>query len=220
MRVLALLIAMLAGLATAGAAQACRLALLLAVDVSGSIDAGEYRFQMDGLADALDDPDVADALWVAQASVAVVQWSGAAEQAVTIPWRRLAEPDDVARLAAQVRAAPRQFRGGKTAVGDALAAMAPMFDQVPDCGRRVIDVSGDGITNDGRDTRLESRAVAARGVVVNGLAIDRIGVSVARFYERFVRAGDGSFVERATGYSDYPRAIRRKLYREAVVPAS
>lgn len=217
MRILALL-AMVWGLC--GPAQACRLALLLAVDVSGSIDAGEYRFQMDGLADALADPDVADALWVAQAAVAVVQWSGATEQAVSIPWRRMTGPEDVSRLSAQVRAAPRLYRGGKTAVGDALAMMAPMFDQVSGCERQVIDVSGDGITNDGRDTRLQSRAAAARGVIVNGLAIDRIGVSVARFYEQFVAAGAGSFVERATGYSDYPRAIKRKLFREILVPAS
>ncbi|MSU87998.1 DUF1194 domain-containing protein [Rhodobacteraceae bacterium 2CG4] len=220
MRILALPIAMLASLAAAGPAFGCRLALLLAVDVSGSIDSGEYRFQMDGLAEALEAPDVADALWIEGATVAVVQWSGAADQAVTIPWRRMAGPGDVARLAAQVRAAPRRWTGGKTALGDALAFMAPLFEQVPECARRVIDISGDGITNDGRETRAESRAAERRGVVVNGLAIDRIGISVARFYEQFVRAGDGSFVERATGYSDYPRAIRRKLYREVVVPAS
>lgn len=204
----------------AGPAQACRLALALTVDVSGSIDPGEYRFQMDGLADALEDPEVAEALVLAQAAVSVVQWSGASDQEVSVPWQRMLSTRAVARLAQTVRDTRRRWSGGKTAVGNMLDGVLPQFADVSDCTRRVIDVSGDGQSNDGRDTVLARQLAAELDVTINGLAIDRIGASVTQFYRTQVRSGPNSFVITATGYSDYPRAIRRKLLREILVPAS
>lgn len=200
-------------------AQACSLALALTVDVSGSIDPGEYRLQMDGLADALDDPEVADALVLAQAAVMVVQWSGAEDQEISVPWTRMLSHQAVERLAARVRATPRRWHGGKTAVGNVLDFVLPQFAAVGDCTRSVIDVSGDGQSNAGHDTVLPRQTAQARGVTINGLAIDRIGASVTQFYKQHVQTGPNSFVMTATGYTDYPRAIRRKLLREAVVPA-
>ncbi|MEM8870704.1 MAG: DUF1194 domain-containing protein [Pseudomonadota bacterium] len=200
-------------------AQACRLALALTVDVSGSIDPGEYRFQMDGLATALEDPEVAEALVLAEAAITVIQWSGAEDQETSIPWQRMLSFDAVARLSQTVRDVRRRWSGGKTAVGDMLSNVLPAFDAVSDCSRRVVDVSGDGQSNDGIDT-VHARQLATRmGVTINGLAIDRIGKSVTQFYRQKIRTGPNSFVITATGYSDYPRAIRRKLLRETVVPA-
>jgi len=200
-------------------ARACRLALALAVDVSGSIDPGEYRFQMDGLADALDDPEVADALVLSQAAVMVVQWSGQRDQHISIPWRRMLSYDAVARFSNDVRQTQRRWHGGKTAVGEMMQFVLPEFARVSDCQRHVIDVSGDGATNDGGDTVGPRRSAQAAGVTVNGIAIDRIGASIAQYYKNFVIVGQGSFVLNARGYSDYPRAIRAKLLREIAVPA-
>lgn len=202
----------------AAPAYACRLALILAIDVSNSIDSGEYRFQVDGLADALEDAAIADALVQGQAALTVVQWSGAGDQAVVVPWVRMLSPGHVGRLARQVRATRRQFFGGRTAIGTALQWMLPEFDAVADCRRRVIDISGDGAVNDGVGMPAPRMAARAAGVTVNGLAIDRLGLSITEFYRRHVITGRDAFVLTARGYSDYPRAIRLKLLREVVVP--
>ncbi len=215
-----LFLTLLACAALSAPAQACRLAIALTIDVSGSIDPGEYRFQMDGLADALEDPDIAEALVMRQAAVMVMQWSGETDQKVSTPWRRMLSFDAVADLAKEVRATKRHWRAGKTAVGDALLFLVPEFDKVPDCTRRVIDVSGDGMTNDGQRTTLGRSLARRAGITINGLAIDRIGQSVAQFYRREMVTGPDHFVMSAQGYSDYPRAIRQKLYREVVVPSS
>ena len=199
-------------------AQACRLALALTIDVSGSIDPGEFRFQMDGLADALEDPEVADALVLSQAAIMVLQWSGQRDQHVSIPWRRMLSYDAVDRLARDVRATKRRWHGGKTAVGDMMRAVLAEFPKVDDCVRKVVDVSGDGATNDGGDTVLPRNEARQKGIIINGLAIDRMGQSVTQFYRNFVAVGPDSFVMTATGYSDYPRAIRAKLLRETIVP--
>lgn len=201
-------------------ASACRLALVLATDVSGSIDPAEYRFQMDGLADALGDPVIADQLVVSQAALMMIQWSGTGEQHVSIPWQRMLSHRAVARFADQVRATPRKWSMSKTAIGEAIRSSVSAFSEVPDCTRRVIDISGDGMTNDGTPNLTERQAAAAAGVTVNGLAIDRVGRSVTEYFRRHVIVGPNSFVETATGYSDYPRAIERKLFRELVKPAS
>jgi len=217
-RKILVLIILLMGIATPAAA--CRLALALTIDVSGSIDPAEYRFQMDGLADALEDPDIRDALVLAQAAVMVVQWSGVQDQEVSVPWRRMLSIGAVSALAAEVRGVKRRWHGGKTAVGEALQITVAEFDKVADCTRRVIDVSGDGMTNAGSDTRVGRAAARQAGVTVNGVAIDRLGMAVTSFYRNNVVTGPNHFVETSRGYSDYPETIRRKLYREVVVPAS
>lgn len=212
-------LAALIGAAAPAPALACRLALALTIDVSGSIDPGEYRFQMDGLADALEDPVIAEALSQAQAALMVVQWSGAADQDVSIPWRRMLSYEAVGIFAQQVRATKRRWHGGKTAVGDALDYVIGRFAEVPDCTRRVIDISGDGQSNDGSDTVLKRALARELGITINGVAIDRMGLSVTQFYRNQVITGADAFVMTATGYTDYPRAIRKKLFREVVVPA-
>ena len=91
-------------LGTALPAQACDLALVLAVDVSGSVDAEEYRIQMDGLAEALRDPIVSEALVRAEAHLMLVQWTGATRQMVTLPWRAMTNFVAVEEFAADVAA--------------------------------------------------------------------------------------------------------------------
>ena len=200
-------------------ARSCELALILMVDVSSSIDPGEYRFQVDGMADALLDPTIAEILVRDQVALSVVQWSGIGEAEMSITWQRMLSPDAVVNFSNRARAVERRWERSRTAIGDAIAFGAAQFGPVEDCRRRVMDVSGDGASNLGMDTATVRREIQARGIEINGLAIDRVGVSVTEFYRRFMIT-QGGFVITATGYSDYPRAIAAKLFRELVKPAS
>lgn len=204
-------------LGPASAARGCEAALVLAMDVSGSVDEGEWRLQRDGLAAALRDPAIIDALTRGQVAVAVVQWSGPAEQALSIGWRRVLSAGHAADLAAATEAMPRAFAGGETAVGAAIAFAARQFAAVPDCGRRILDLSGDGTENAGHDVGLRRQEAVRDGIEINGLAIESHGIAITGFYRRWV-IGPGGFVITATGHLDYARAIRAKILRELARP--
>jgi Ca-activated chloride channel family protein len=193
---------------------ACELALVLAVDVSGSVDAKEYRLQMDGLAAGLRDGIVSEALVRAQAQVTLIQWSGRARQEVSIPWTATHTFEDVETLAQSIEAAPRPWRNYSTALGEALLLGLAQFSQGPDCSRRVIDVSGDGYSNEGVEPAALKPQLKAAGVTVNAIAIEQSEPELtAYFYEQVIR-GEGAFVETARSFLDYPEKIRRKLVRE------
>lgn len=198
---------------------ACELALVLAIDVSSSISGGEYRFQVDGLADALLQPEVQNVLLTDQIALAVVQWSGYDEQDLTVSWRRMLSANEIRNFSERVRNMDRKWDNGQTAIGDAIAFSVHQFDAVRDCKRRVIDISGDGATNSGVSTPGQRLLAQNAGVEINGLAIERVGFAITSFYERFVRTR-GGFVMTSRGYSDYPRVIRAKLLREFVKPSS
>lgn len=200
-------------------ATACDVALLLSVDVSGSIDRGEYRLQVDGIADALADPEVADALLLGQVALSVVQWSGTAKQTLSIPWRRMLSPSEIADFAARARDLPRAYTGSDTAVGEAIAFSVQQFDAVSDCRRKVIDISGDGPQNAGFPLAPERAGAVAAGIEINAIAIEDVGrsIPITEFYRRYVVTRDG-FVITARGLSDYPRAIREKILREVAKP--
>ncbi|KAA9009775.1 DUF1194 domain-containing protein [Histidinibacterium aquaticum] len=194
-------------------ARACETALLLLVDVSNSIDVAEYRLQVDGLADALADPEISEELVRGRSALAVVQWSGADKQELTIPWRQMFSPLDVRGLSNETRTMPRAFVLSDTAPAEALAFALDQFATAPDCKRRIIDVSGDGTPNAGSDIRPLPRRAERMGVTINGIAIEGMGLAITGFFRRFVITRDG-FVMTARGYRDYPRAIREKILRE------
>ena len=201
-------------------AAACRLALVLGIDVSHSIDNFEFQMQVSGTAEALRDPVIASAMIDMQVAVSVVQWSGSDQQLVSVPWMRIRSARDLALLERQVRNMVRNWNDSNTAVGAALQVMTELFPAVPDCDRRVIDFSGDGISNAG-PLPLDARHRARNdGIMINGLAIDRVGRSVTEYFRRHVIIGPGAFVVTARGYRDYPRAIREKLFRELLPPSS
>ncbi|RYH03163.1 DUF1194 domain-containing protein [Salipiger sp. IMCC34102] len=194
-------------------ALACETALMLTVDVSNSVDGAEYHLQVDGLADALNDPDIVDALVRGQSAISVVQWSGLAEQAVTIPWTRVRSAADVARLSERARRQERAFVLSGTAPADALLFSLNNFAPVLDCARRVIDVSGDGTPNTGGNVATARARAERDGITVNAIAIELMGVAVTNFYRNRVITRDG-FVVTARMHRDYPRAIRAKILRE------
>lgn len=206
-------------LALSTQAQACDTALLLAIDVSGSIDRGEYALQVQGLADALLDPEVADILRQSQAALAVVQWSGAGQAALVLPWQRMLSAQAVTAFAARARSLPRAYTGSDTALGEAIGFAVDQFAAVPDCTRRVIDISGDGPENAGRTVSQTRRRALAAGIDINAIAIEDMGPSapISSYYQRWVISPKG-FVITARGLGDYPRAIRAKLLRELIRP--
>jgi len=215
----ALILVALLGLAPA--ARACDTALVLAIDISGSIDAGEYTTQSQGLADALTDPDVTDALLRGQVALSVIHWSGVGRQAVTQPWQRMLSAGHVTRFAAAARAQPRAFRASDTAVGEALTFAIAQFDAVPDCARRVIDISGDGPENAGFTMSRARQSAALEGIEVNAIAIEDMGASIpiTSYYQRHV-VTRGGFVITSRGLAGYPAAMRAKLLRELTKPST
>ena len=192
---------------------ACDTALLLTIDVSNSIDVAEYRLQTDGMADAVLDAEVSEALIQGQVAVAVMQWSGVGRQEVSIPWRQMRSLAEVQDFSVEARTMPRAFVMSDTAPGDAILFALDQFADAPQCNRQVIDISGDGTPNAGSDTRSASREAERRGVTINGIAIESMGVAITGFFTRAVITRDG-FVITARRHRDYPRAIREKILRE------
>ncbi|RMF34550.1 MAG: DUF1194 domain-containing protein [Alphaproteobacteria bacterium] len=201
-------------------AQACGLALALALDVSGSVDPQEFALQRDGLAAALRDPSVSDALVAVKAAILVVQWTGSTRQAVVIPWRRIGSRDALAALAVEVERMPRLWRHFSTGIGEALIFTSGTFAEVGDCARKVIDVSGDGRSNEGIAPQDVRRSLMRLGFTINGLAIEGSEPDLTGYYRDSVIAGPGAFVIAATGFRDYPEKIRRKLLTEVTEPVS
>ena len=192
----------------------CGLALVLAVDVSGSVNTQEYRTQMDGLAAALRDGVVADALVDEQAQVTLVQWTGSSRQRQTISWTPITGLPDVLALADLIEADQRRWRNFSTAIGEAVALSVQAFDAVPHCKRRVIDVSGDGVSNEGDEPETLRPLLKEKGIILNALAIETDKTDLtAYFFEKLI-FGEGAFVITANGFEDYPEQIRRKLQRE------
>ncbi|MBD3679195.1 MAG: DUF1194 domain-containing protein [Rhodobacteraceae bacterium] len=200
-------------------ARACDIALLLAVDVSNSIDVAEYRLQVDGMADALLDPEIGHAMEQGRIAVSVMQWSGVGAQEISIGWTRITSRADVLALSQQARTMPRAFINSDTAPGEAIDFALKQFAQVPDCKTKVIDVSGDGTENAGTGTAAARRRAELAGVTINGIAIESMGLSITGFYRRSVITRYG-FVMTARGHRDYPRAIREKILREVTKVSS
>ncbi len=199
---------------SAPAAPACDIALVLAVDVSGSVDSREFGIQMEGLAEALLDGVIAEALVRAQAQVMLVQWTGSSRQRVTVGWTAMEDFAAVEGFAAAVASDPRVWRNYSTAIGEALVFSARQFDAVPACARRVIDLSGDGISNEGAAPREIHARLRAAGITGNALAIEESEADLTAWFFENVILGEGAFVETAARFDDYPAATRRKLLRE------
>ncbi len=210
----ALAVALAAAPAGAGS---CALELILAVDVSGSIDDREFALQMEGLASAFEDPALIDAVEVQEGGVLVTmtQWSGASRQRQVTGWHRLDGAASMATFAGAVRRSGRDWRNYSTAIGEALYHALRVGGTSPEtCRRRVVDVSGDGVNNEGRAPRAVADALAAMGYTVNGLVIRGDTPDPVKHYEVNVLAGPRAFLEIAASFEDYPEAIRRKLLRE------
>ena len=213
----ALMTVLWVGLAGPAVAQShCRLALVLALDVSSSVDADEYILQRDGLAAALNDPLIRSAILDADGHVAmaIYEWSGRRQSAIVSNWTALEDDAAIDGLINRLVSAPRSHTRFPTAMGYALGYGAMLLARGPDCDRQVIDVSGDGENNDGFPPRLAYKNFPFTNVTVNGLAVLGGSDDVLDYFHREVRFGFGAFVETSEGYQGYRDAMTRKLFRE------
>ncbi len=212
-------LAWLSGTATCVATEPVDIELVLAVDVSISVDATELELQREGLAAAFRDPAVVGAIRANAQGVAVsvILWAGTDQQRVAVDWTRVDDAESAARLAdaIDVALAADPLLEGKTAIGDAMYFALRSLDANSFTGiRRKIDVSGDGHANEGfRPERVRDYAVAS-GVTVNGLAIINDEPYLEHYYRTHVIGGPNAFVLVAADYQDFIEAIRRKLLRE------
>ncbi len=198
--------------------QSVALELVLAVDVSTSVDGEEYGLQVQGLARAFRDPQVGAAIRHAGRrgiAVAVVQWAAGRQHAVTVGWTWLRGAASVAAFAARIAHMPRAFVGSDTVIAGAIRFGARQIATNRFDGfRRVIDVSGDGGAEAIGLTRSARDSAVAAGLVINGLAIETEVPDLAKFFRDHVIGGPDSFAMHAAGYADFAATMRRKLIRE------
>ena len=197
-------------------AQACRLALAFALDVSASVDASEYRLQLNGLATALNAPGVRAAILAPGGGIALsaYEWSGQRQQVTIAPWTLITEATGLDAFTSLLTSHQRLYGEFPTAVGHALTYGLSLMDDAPRCQRRVIDISGDGLSNDGFGPLDAYRTLDFADITVNGMVIGGGDLELISFYKYAVIRGPEAFVEVAEDYEDYPRAMLRKLLRE------
>lgn len=209
--------AVMASIGAGAPAAACGIELVLAMDVSRSVINPEYDLQMGGLARAFRTTEVIEAVgWVPGGVMATVtQWSGPDNKEQSVGWRHLTTPASVKSFAAEIEASERAFFAAYTAVGEALFHANSLSATNPKrCLKRVIDVSGDGASNRGREPRPIAEALAANGVTINAVVIKGARPDPEAYFTENVVRGAGSFIEVATSFDDYADAIERKLLRE------
>ena len=215
MRAAAALVLALAA-SPAAAQDECRLALLLGVDVSASVDGAEYAQQTSGIAAALIAPEIVEAFLNGPGPVAlsIYEWSGRFQQDLIVDWTLVTSEDDLVRIADRVARQQRRHQDFPTALGYALGYAASRFETAPPCLFQTLDISGDGMNNDGFPPDAAYEHFPFDGITVNALAIGGASRGIEDYYLQEVIRGPGAFVEYAATHDDFAEAIRRKLERE------
>jgi hypothetical protein len=207
------------GLLAGAPARAARvdLALVLAVDVSESVDAEEYELQHEGIARAFETAPLVEAIRGGKRGaidVLVLEWSDRDKQVVTVGWTRVSDAASAQGFAARVRTTQRTSNG-LTAIGDALVAAEAALLLVPDeAERRVIDVSGDGMANIGPPPQEIRDRLAAQGITINGLAILKSEPWLDGYYGDDVVGGPGGFLMEVEDFPSFIAAMQQKLLSE------
>jgi hypothetical protein len=199
--------------------------LVLAVDISRSVDEDEARLQREGYRNGISDPRVVEAMLggtLGSIGLAYVEWAGAEYQRLVLPWRRIGSQADATAWGEALAEAPRQSLSW-TSISGALDFSGRVLAQAPFEGtRRVIDISGDGVNNSGPPPEGVRDRLVAEGVVINGLPIvnDRPTygrgpqVPLDKYYGESVIGGPGAFLVVAEDFQSFGTAVRRKLIRE------
>lgn len=200
------------------ASQYVDLALVLAVDASGSVDQVRFELQKQGYVAAFRHPRVLNAIQSGPTqSIAVImmQWTGPALQVIAVPWTRITDAASVNAFADAVAKAPRALFGGGTSISGAIdTSMALLFDNPYKAPRRVIDISGDGSNNRGRPVNQARDEAVRQGVGINGLPILALEPDLDRYFEQNVIGGPGAFVVAAKDFETFGDAILKKLIAE------
>ena len=228
MRVFACLIALLLAIAP-GAAQERKevdLVLALAIDISGSIDPEEARLQRQGYVQAFRDREIVKAILggaTGRIAVAYFEWSDSWMQKLLMDWTLLDSEAAIEAFASRLNEAPISI-ARRTSISGAMRYAVPLFVRAPYVTeRKVLDVSGDGSNNDGMLVTDMRHELLKERIVINGLPImnDRPNpfgfpneTDLDKYYLHCVTGGPRSFVEVATSFDDFPRAVRKKLLQE------
>lgn len=197
------------------------LELVLAVDASGSVDPAEYAFQLNGIARAITDQQVIDAIRagpIGRIAVAMIVWGEAGIPGDETSWFLIETPADAERFAGVVANFRRRVTGG-TGIGAGLTQGMRMFERNGiEATRQIVDVSGDGRETPPRDyvaLVVHARGMArSRGITINGLAILNEDPDLDDWYREAVITGPGAFVMTVADYPDFAEAMRNKLLRE------
>jgi hypothetical protein len=201
------------------------LQLVMAVDVSRSIDEVEAELQRRGYIEAMTNERVVEAIVSGEnrrIGVCYVEWAGTHYQQTVIDWMLIDSARSARAFSDKLSESPRTSQSW-TAVGAALAYSAQRFQSSPFTSkRRIIDISGDGRTNDGPPAELVRDKLVADGIVINGLPVmmnrQNYGrpqdAALDKYYEENVIGGPGSFMIVAANFDDFGRAVRSKLIRE------
>jgi hypothetical protein len=190
------------------------LALVLAVDGSASVTYDEFGLIAGGMAAALRDPTVAAGL-TGNSVLALLLWSGTGQQDVVTNWTRIATADDLAAFADGVDSMPRTVTAGATAIGEALLASLTLLAKVPAIPKRnVVDVVGDGRSNEGIAPGPIRDRMAAADITINGLCVLHEEPDLLTSYTDEVIGGPGAFAVTCRDYKDFTAAMRQKLARE------
>lgn len=198
------------------------LELVLAVDVSGSVDESEYGLQMSGIAAAFRDPEVIEAIAagpIGRIAVSVVFWAESAYPKHSMPWTLIEDAAGAKAFALHLESRPRSIAGGGTGIGRGVMYAVDLIESNAILSpRRVVDVSGDGRETPFRYYSVppsQARAYAlARGVSINGLAILTDEPDLESYYREEVIGGGEAFAMAADGFEDFAEAMRLKLIRE------
>ncbi len=205
------------------------LLLVLAADVSRSIDVAKFQLQREGYASAITNPQVLDAIRsgpTGRIAVCFLEWSGAASQRLVIDWTLIGDADAARRFSDGIVEAPRSF-ADRTSISAGIDFAMEQLERAPfNSKRRAIDVSGDGTNNSGRDAGTARDDAIIKGVTINGLVIlsetplawnpehtNPTG-GLAEYYRRNVIGGPNAFVMVAENFSSFGAALVKKLVAE------
>ncbi len=227
-----LLVAVAAALpltAAASAAEPVDLLLVLAADVSRSIDSGKFQLQREGYAAAISDPRVLDAIrsgHTGRIGLTFVEWSGVGSQRVVIDWTLIGDGASAKGFGDRLLEAPRSFADRTSISGAIEFAMGQLARAPYESARRTIDISGDGTNNAGRDVTLARDEALAKGLTINGLVIlsdtplawnpDHTNPpgGLENYYQNNVVGGPGGFVVVAENFNSFGQAIVKKMIAE------
>ena len=226
---LALLALTIAPLKPLIAAEQVDLLLVLAADVSRSVDAKKFQLQREGYAAALSDPRVLNAIKSGahgRIAVSLVEWSGMGSQKIVIDWTLIDGPKAAQQFGDRLLETQRSF-ADRTSISGGIDFALAQFPRAPfEAKRRTIDVSGDGTNNSGRDVREARDEALSRGVTINGLVIlsehplpwnpehTNPPGGLAKYYRDNVMGGPGAFVMEAKDFNSFGQAIIGKLIAE------
>jgi hypothetical protein len=199
--------------------------LVIAVDISYSVDPDDLTAQREGFAKVIVSEDFLRALRtgpVGKIALTYFEWSSTKDQRIIIPWRQIDGPEAAEAVAAEIRKVP-VLRGSRTSISSAIRFAMSLFEQTPYRGsRRVIDIAGDGPNSNGDPVATARDAALQQGIVITGLPIMRHATPPDRtdfqhidhidwYYEDCVIGGPGSFVVPVTDRESFKEAIRTKL---------